>query len=481
MTNQRFVVLPTRGFVAHSPFTTAATGAFLLRMDSARHNPGSSGAEMKGVVVLDSIHENGAKLVELTPGSLQTLRRAQPGLRIVPEHFYEPAVLRRPVTAKTTAANRAVAATKMQVTVTGPTGQPVEGAEVLAFTDTANGLGDTKTTSKTGKATLALRGPVVQQLYVTPPHTYWPVLLRNVTVASKTIRLRPIDLAEADSRTICYPNIRNTHGTGVTVGVIDTGVGPHHALNVAGGVSTVQGSDETDWTDSRDHGTHVAGIIAAHAANFTGIAPATTLRAYRVFATTGGGSSFAIAKAIDRAVGDGCDLLNLSLGGTDEDPVISEAIKAARERGVVAVVAAGNDGGPVSWPGADPLAICVSAIGISGAWPSRAAQRASVGKPHGTNDTVFATFSNRGPEIDITAPGVGIVSTVPGDKYAVMDGTSMACPAVTGVLARLLSRTTAVRDMARNPERSDAIVGLAFKHTKNLGMGPTFQGTGLAV
>jgi subtilisin family serine protease len=82
------------------------------------------------------------------------------------------------------------------------------------------------------------------------------------------------------------------------------------------------------------------------------------------------------------------------------------------------------------------------------------------------------------PEM-MAGAGVGVVSTVPDNGYAPMSGTSMACPAVTGVLARLLAAETAVLNMARNADRSVEIKELLFARAQSLGLGITNEGKGL--
>jgi subtilisin len=224
----------------------------------------------------------------------------------------------------------------------------------------------------------------------------------------------------------------------------------------------------------------VAGVIAARAANFTGTAPRVILHAYRVFPRDAeiGASNFDIANAIDRAVADGCDLMNLSLGGGPVDPVLDDAIKAARAKGAICVIAAGNESGPVANPGRHPLAICISAVGFKGAWPKGATQEDDVTTPAGKGKSYIAGFSNTGPEVDLTAAGCGIISTYPDNRFAVMDGTSMACPCATGAIARRLAKSS-VLDLPRNAHRADQIVQLALADAKSLGFPPPVQGAGL--
>jgi subtilisin len=273
---------------------------------------------------------------------------------------------------------------------------------------------------------------------------------------------------------------------GIRVGVIDTGIAAHPDLLIDGGENTVVGEKPSDFGDNGEgHGTHVAGIIAARGlppAGIRGVAPAVILRSYRVFGKgSDGASNYAIAKAIDRAVSDGCDLLNMSLGGGPSDEATMDAISDARARGSLVIAAAGNGGRePVSFPASDLLAQAVSAMGRKGAWPSGSTQAGDVAKPYGKDKNNFiAAFSNIGPDLDLTAPGVGIISTYPGG-YAVMDGTSMACPAATGVAAKLLAARPDIINMTRNQERSDAMAHLLLQAAKSLGFGPNYEGQGLA-
>jgi subtilisin len=227
----------------------------------------------------------------------------------------------------------------------------------------------------------------------------------------------------------------------------------------------------------------VAGIIAGRGAGegVRGVAPGASLRSYRVFAAGElGASNYAIIKAIDRAVGDGCDLINLSLSGSQPDAATRSAIEDARAQGALCVVAAGNDRrGPVGFPASHPQAVGVSAMGRLGLFPSGAVEAGDVAAPYGRDPLNFvADFSNVGPEIDLIGPGVGIVSTVPGG-YAPMSGTSMACPAVTGAAAVLLSSRRELLSQARDQARADALAQALFESASPLGFDLDFEGHGL--
>jgi len=274
-------------------------------------------------------------------------------------------------------------------------------------------------------------------------------------------------------------------GEGVTVGIVDTGSGPHKDVPVSGGMNTVVGESPADFADNGDqHGTHVAGIVGARgpASRMSGYAPECTLRAYRVFGKgKEGASNYSIAKAIDQAVADGCDIINMSLGSQGAaDPATASAIADARAKGTVVVVASGNDSlHRVGQPAADPRAVAVGAFGRKGLYPKDSASADDAGKTSTKDKQLFmANFSNWGVEIDFAGTGVAVVSTVPNDRWAVMDGTSMASPSVAGAIARLLSANPAVMHMPRNQARSDAILQLAFAAARPMGFGTEREGNG---
>jgi subtilisin len=478
----RYILLPTRGFTASEPYSAPATLRFLASLTPFARPESSS-----QLLVLDSIRETGAKLVSLPAGNLGEFRRAHPGTRIVPEVFYQPARAPRP--AVRIAATRDATGPSVGVVLLvelGSDATALADVEVIAFTDFAAGVGAQGRTNRRGQVRLRLPADTrsIERLYLFPRTRAWPRLIRDYLIGVEPIELRELDPSFADSRAACYERAGENDGNGVTVGVIDTGSGPHASLPIAGGVNTVFGEDESDWADIDGHGTHVAGLIAANGPNFRGMAPGVRMRAYRVFGfADDGASNFAIAKAIDRAVADGCDLLNLSLGGGPLDVLTDEAIKDARSRGVMCVIAAGNDGGPVAWPGRHTLAMAVSALGVRGHWPRDATQSDEVQRPFGrafSGDPCFvARFSNRGPEIDLAAPGVGIISTLPQGAFGVMDGTSMACPVATGALARRLANRPEILAQPRDAARADELERLALTGNLDLNLPRDLQGDGM--
>ena len=161
-------------------------------------------------------------------------------------------------------------------------------------------------------------------------------------------------------------------GKGITVGVIDTGVDYNHPdlrRNYGGGQDLVDSDDDPMETLTQGmatvHGTHVAGIIAANG-KIKGVAPEAKILAYRALGPGGGGTTEQVIAAIEQAIKDKVDIMNLSLGNDVNGPdlPISLALNRAVEKGIVAIAASGNSG-PNQWtvgsPGTASDAISVGA------------------------------------------------------------------------------------------------------------------------
>lgn len=485
----RFLLLPAAGFVARGAYTSNST-LQLLRKLVPQPQDGLETIAGVRLRVIASAASDGTKIVALTPNEAALLQAELPGLRVVPERRYLPAraprlrALRKP---GAKAAEPPQTLTLRVVAGEGEQAKPLPDCLVVVLTDAATGTGVEGTSNARGEVRLRLPAALRQAPIVAayPLHGAWAREWRNLPVqAGMTIALPALDLAAADARRVLYGAPKGDEGSGVKVAVIDTGVGPHADLPVALGRNTTLVEPADQWHDEDGHGTHVAGVIAARGAagqGVTGEAAQVKLHAYRVFEHgEGGASNAAIREAIRQAVLDGCDIVNMSLGGGDSDPAISEAIQFARLSGAVCVVAAGNEGGPVSFPASDPLSLAVSAIGVRGTWPKGAAQQRHVTQPSGKHDSFVARFSNRGLQIRLAAPGVGIVSTIHGNRYGVMDGTSMASPVAAGVLVRALARVPELLNAPRDARRSEAIMALAARRAEDLGFPATMQGTGLA-
>jgi subtilisin family serine protease len=270
-----------------------------------------------------------------------------------------------------------------------------------------------------------------------------------------------------------------TAGDGIKIGVIDDGVDQSHPFLSPAGFTMPPGYPKgnrayatakvivarsfpppgANWRYARlpfdptesEHGTHVAGIAAGDhdttapgpdgPVKVSGIAPRAYIGNYRVLTIPTAafgldGNSPEIVAGIERAVRDGMDVINLSLGEPEITPsrdIVVQAINAAADAGVVPVIAAGNDfdslgPGSIDSPGSAGKAITAAAATKSG---------------------LIAEFSSGGPapislllKPDVTAPGVAVLSSVPArdGSWRYFDGTSMAAPHTAGAAALLLQR-----------------------------------------
>lgn len=509
----RFILLPARGVQAGATNASPMTSDFLVRLHPRKRAARKMVARgALAIRVIESVHDNGAKLVELRPRDVVKLRAAQPGVRVVPEVFYYPAVVPRPFAvappagvakpakrartakaakkrAKATKSAKAGAGTITVNVVSKTGGAAIKGCKVVAFTDFANRFGANATTNAQGQAALNLgaASKKIERLYIYAPKGFWSGLETNITLTSGTwIKLTPIDLAFKDGLRHFYGNAALGAGTGITVGVIDTGIAPEPDLSIQGGFNAVTGESPNDFGDNGEgHGTHVAGIIAARGtppAGIRGVAPGVALRSYRVFGKNRPrASNFDILKALDRAVADRCDLVNMSLSSQGAvDAATHDAISNARARGTLVFAATGNeDRIAVGAPARDPMALAISALGRKGTYPPASVEAGDVMGPFGADKKNYITsFSNIGTEVDLTAPGDGIISTFP-QGYAVLDGTSMACPAAVGAAARMLAGQVAILAMPRDQARSDAMAKFVLQKAKSLGFPAELQGQGM--
>ncbi len=221
-------------------------------------------------------------------------------------------------------------------------------------------------------------------------------------------------------------------GDGVKVGIIDTGINRTHedlAANYDASCSYDFVNNDTDPMDDNGHGTHVSGIAAAadNGSGVIGMAPDATLCAYKVLGANGGGSYSAILAALDRALADGVDVVNLSLGSGYPGSFVETAFANAHNQGLTIVAAAGN------------ATLCGSAPPVDNEiYPAKFPDVIAVAATDSSN--ARACFSSVGPDVEIAAPGVSIVAPWIGSNnaFASASGTSMASPHVAGLAAVLL-------------------------------------------
>ena len=436
--------------------------------------------------MVDTVREDGPKLVEIDEGVAKQLNASpQAPVRAVPVVYFEHPNPKLLIAEAHSAASGAITI-RCQDAVTGAA---VPNANIVAFTDFRQRQGAMGTTDANGEVSLNLAGKPIDRMYVYAPGGYWGAYRSSLTPSSPmTIDLTPVDVTYQDCLRFYYGATSFNSATGVKVGVIDTGVGPHADLNVDAGSSrnTVTGEPSADWQDGGTHGTHVAGIVGSNGVPGTGLrgmAPSVEMVSYRVFPAAGGASNYAVLKAMIFAADSGCDIVNLSLGGGPADPIVREAIDDAHHQGMLVVAAAGNDGRqPVNFPAAYRGVIAVSAMGREGTFPAGSLEEGEVMRPPDSKvdpDEFLAAFSNIGMQLNCTGPGVGVLSTLPNNLFGPMSGTSMAAPAVAGAAACLLSQNTTIYGMARDEQRADALWNLLVHNCSKRGFGAQFEGSGL--
>ncbi|WP_331716328.1 S8 family peptidase [Metabacillus kandeliae] len=263
-------------------------------------------------------------------------------------------------------------------------------------------------------------------------------------------------------------------GEGIVIAVLDTGCQTGHPDlrgQIIGGRNFTNDylGIPTRYQDNNGHGTHVCGTIAGRGENggVAGAAPKAKLLVLKVLDGSGKGKTENMTEAVKYAIkwrgpkGEKVRVISMSLGGPDDNPNMHAAIKSAVQNNIAVVCAAGNDGdgnartSEYSYPGAYEEVIEVGSVSLQ--------QRIS-------------PFSNSNSEIDLVAPGEQILSTYPHSKYALLSGTSMATPHVSGALALIIEKyEKKLNRTLTEPE----IYKLLLQNTVKLGFSRADEGNGM--
>lgn len=331
----------------------------------------------------------------------------------------------------------------MSVTVTdAKTNKPVSDVTIYCV---GSGVTYKGVTDKKGLANIKVHEANLKRIIASPRHGYWSKIIPSPKVGGKTsidIKLREITVNGNENWGHLYMG-RNTisqkfTGKGIKVAVIDSGTARHENLKTTGGYNTLDGQDSKAWNlDEKGHGTHCSGIIAAeqNQMGITGMATDAEVYSLKVFP---GGRFSDLLEAINWCVDNYMDVINMGMGSGFPSAQIETALAESNERGITCISAAGNNSGVVSYPAAYENVIAVSAIGKLDTFPEDSAHALNVGDIFSSDKKLFfANFSNFGKEIDLCAPGLAILSSVP-TGYASWDGTSMACAHVSGLVALIL-------------------------------------------
>lgn len=420
----------------------------------------------------------GRTVMEMTEAQMQELAQKNPQLVIEEDQelqlFAMPGIPARVPTD---------GAFELTVTVTDAAdNKPLANVTVYGI---GSGVAYKSVTDADGKAVIQAFEPTLERLIASPFDTYWSKVIPKVDLAassSLTIPLQALVTTGAydwGHRLLGFHTV-NQRWTGkdIKIGVIDSGITDKHPdLKPAGGYNTLDGQDTNLWhLDEKGHGTHVAGIINAvnNTIGVVGGAPQAQVYSVKVFP---GGYVSDLVEAVEWCIRNRMDVINMSLGAPQPSQIMAQALRDAYDRGITCVAAAGNEKTRVAYPAALPTVLAVSAIGRFGTFPEDSAHALKISQTVDYHGGLFAAnFTNFGPEIDVCAPGVAILSTTPGG-YAAWDGTSMACPMVTALVALILEAYPSIR--SGDPQQPEAVKALLTGACADLGMPPEFQGRGL--
>ncbi|GAB7189449.1 hypothetical protein NUM3379_01550 [Kineococcus sp. NUM-3379] len=392
--------------------------------------------------------------------------------------------------------------TSWTIGLVGPGGEPVPGATVYLY---GSGIPAQGRTDDQGVVTLALLNEsdaTLRALYVNPLSGYWSLWQDRPVLTSGTrnvVALQPLSetfggfpgqevlgWGQVAMRMDRLP--AGMTGRGVQVAVVDSGAAaathPDLAAVVDGVDLTTTPSNTTQWReDTIAHGSHCSGVIAGARGNggIRGFAPEVRLHQARIFP---GGRISSLLDAVDYCIDHGIDVVNMSLGTGGSSQILLQKLAQAKELGVACIVAAGNTGGGVQFPGTSPDVLTVSAIGKEGTFPAGSYHAKQVWSAGASDQGYFsAQFSCHGPEVDVCGPGVAVLSSVPPAGYAAWDGTSMATPHVAGLAALVLAHHPDFQEAGMNLKgaaRVDHLFALLRSSVTPLDVGdPERVGAGL--
>lgn len=505
----RYLIGPRRGLRARasglSPMSASELDKALTHLEPHEHVRTIQPRASRSPIAATHSEARHHVLAHLSADRIAHLRRTLPPHVIVePQIRFE----RRPAGPDTSllppvpdqAARGDAPATTLRFTVLGEDDKPLAdvplslfcaaGAMVGAITD-----GDGNATATVPQeASTPLHG-----FYAKPLHSYWDLYVSSPFLSAdkiNTVRLKALTETHSGfpsgfrsgwgQRTMQVDRLpEDADGRGVRVAIIDSGADNRHPslAHIRSGLDCTAPSDADGWSrDTVGHGTHVAGVIAARPAEknvFRGFAPGAEIHALKVFPS---GASDVLLDALDQCLHLDIDVVNMSLGSDQSSELIEQKLEELFAAGIACFVAAGNSGARVQFPARSPFVLAVGALGqvgtlMAGSWDETQVQQGLTAP-----DGMFSPrFSCSGPEVGVCAPGVGIVSTLPGGTFGPDTGTSMAAPHVTGLASLLLAHHPSLgpQVIGKGPTRVVALFDLIRRIASPYPFGRERTGAGL--
>lgn len=325
--------------------------------------------------------------------------------------------------------------------------EPVEQAEVQLIGQqwTAEGL-----TGRDGKVTLNLYGERpdrVQDLLVKPHSKYWGFWKRRPELKTDTENVVVLRSLWATKRfgwggqMMRFDRLPSEcAGGGVKVAVVDSGTATSHPQLAALEDGFKAESHDTEaWSqDPTGHGTACAGIITAsnNSEAIGGYAPDADIYVYQLPINAYVSD---LAAALDYCIETGVDVALIGYGCRAGSAIVEQRIIAAKRRGISIVAAAGSIGESVLFPACSPHALAVAALGLAGAYPEETPHALYEPITRGRNGLFVPTFSCRGSEVDLCAPGVAVICCQSPEGRVAADGTSLAAAHVAALAALVLA------------------------------------------
>jgi hypothetical protein len=372
------------------------------------------------------------------------------------------------------------------IQVLGESEEPIEHAvvELVGQPWTAQGV-----TDSTGKVTLTLAGELpsgVTEVLIKPRAGFWSLHRTNPELqadAVNTVILRPLTRVEElgwGGRAMRFDQLPSDYrGGGIKIALFDSGVATSHRQlgHIKQGFEGGR-AEERSWSqDAAGHGTPCAGVLAASSlkpSGMRGYAPGAELYVCKLAPEA---NCSDLVAALDFCIEQGIDIACIGYGCARGSVIVERCIAAAKQSGMAVIAAAGSDGGPVQFPACSPQVLAVGAIGQAGTFPdgSLPAVLAETAQGRGAISAgqgwFVPAFSCAGPEIDLCAPGVAVISCQSPDAHAACDGTSLAAPHVAALAALVLAhRAEFRREFAkRDARRVDRLFHILKETAQPLG------------